>query len=196
MKKAFRALALPAAAVAVPASAFAHPGHDGGDFTWDFSAGFAHPLSGWDHLLAMLAVGIWAAQLGGRARWLVPVAFLAAMSAGAVLGRVGGAFSGTEQAIAASVFITGLLVAVSARLPVAVAAGLAGIFALFHGLAHGAEVPLGRNGLLYGAGFLGATSLLLAAGLVLGTFALRKTARWVNYAGAAIAITGLVFFAV
>ncbi len=192
--KALRHTALLAAAIA-PVSAFAHPGHDGHDFTWDFNAGFAHPLSGWDHLLALLAVGIWAAQLGGRARWLVPAAFLAAMSAGAVLGYSGVEFSGTEQAIAASVFVIGLLVTISARLPVAAAMGLAGLFALFHGLAHGAEIPLTGHAFQYGVGFVAATTLLLVGGLAFGLFATRTTARWVNYAGAAIAIGGIVLFA-
>ena len=125
-----------AAALAVVPWASAHPGHDGDhDFNWDFSGGLVHPLSGLDHLLAMIAVGLWAAQLGGRARWLVPAAFVGVMALGAALGHAGMNFSGMEQAIAASVLVLGLLVARSVRLPVAAGMALVGVFALFHGLA-------------------------------------------------------------
>ena len=137
----------------------AHPGHEGHDFTWDFSGGFAHPLSGWDHLLAMIAVGLWAAQLGGRARWLVPSAFVGVMALGAALGHAGLMFPGVEQGIAASVLVLGLLIATAVRLPVAAGMALVGLFAGFHGIAHGAEMPATAGGLSYGAGFILATAL-------------------------------------
>lgn len=194
--KTARRLALLALAVAAPLSAFAHPGHEGHDLTWDFSGGFAHPFTGWDHLLAMIAVGLWAAQLGGRARWLVPAAFLAAMTAGAAFGRAGFAFTGLEQSIAASVFVLGLLVATSARLPLAVAMTLTGLFAAFHGLAHGAEMPATSGALGYGIGFVAATAALHALGLGLGLVSLRTAgATRTKYAGYAIAACGLALLA-
>ncbi|HVU23389.1 MAG TPA: HupE/UreJ family protein [Opitutus sp.] len=182
-------------ALLAPLSAFAHPGHDGHDFTWDFSAGFAHPLTGVDHLLAMIAVGFWAAQLGGRARWLVPSAFVAAMIGGAALGRAGLAFSGLEQLIAASVLVLGLLVATAARVPLAASTALVGVFALFHGFAHGAGMPAAAAALQFGLGFVVATALLLAAGLALGQSSTRLPARAVKLTGFAIAACGAVLFA-
>lgn len=176
---------------ALPAIASAHPGHDGDHgFGWDFSGGFAHPFGGWDHLLAMIAVGLWAAQLGGRARWLVPAAFVGVMTLGAILGHGGLAIAGTEQAVAASVLALGLLAATAARLPVAAGMGIVGVFALFHGLAHGAEMPATAAGFEYGLGFVAATVLLHAAGVSLGFFAARKSSAIPQAAGAAIALAG------
>ena len=190
-----RLLAL-AAVLAVTPWASAHPGHDGGhDLTWDFSGGLAHPLSGVDHLLAMIAVGLWAAQLGGRARWLVPLAFVGVMTLGAVLGHAGLAFSGIEQGIAASVLVLGLLIATSVRLTVAAGMALAGVFALFHGLAHGAEMPATAGGLSYGMGFIAATCLLHLAGIGLGTLAARRSDKIASYAGWGITAAGVVLFA-
>jgi len=181
---------------ALPAIASAHPGHDGDHgFGWDFSGGFAHPLNGWDHLLAMVAVGLWAAQLGGRARWLVPAAFVSVMTLGAVLGHGGMSIAGTEQAIAASVLVLGLLVATAARLPLAAGMALTGIFALFHGLAHGAEIPATSAGLSYGLGFVLTTALLHAAGLGLGQLTARKSTVIPQAAGAAIALVGVAMLA-
>ncbi len=181
---------------AVPAIASAHPGHDGDHgFGWDFSGGFAHPLGGWDHLLAMIAVGLWAAQLGGRARWLVPAAFVSLMTLGATLGHGGLEIAGTEQGIAVSVLVLGLLVATAARLPVAAGMAIVGVFALFHGLAHGAEMPATAAGFEYGAGFVLATSLLHAAGLGLGLFASRKSTLIPQTAGVAIAFVGVAMLA-
>ncbi|HTJ78769.1 MAG TPA: HupE/UreJ family protein [Rariglobus sp.] len=182
---------------AIPAIASAHPGHDGGHgFGWDFSSGFAHPLGGWDHLLAMIAVGLWAAQLGGRARWLVPAAFVSVMTLGAILGHGGMMIAGTEQGIAASVLVLGLLVATAARLPVALGMAVTGVFALFHGLAHGAEMPANAAGLQYGLGFVLATALLHAAGLGLGLLTARKSAVIPQTAGAAIALVGVAMLAI
>jgi urease accessory protein len=181
--------------LAVPALAHAHPGHEGHDLTWDFNGGFAHPVSGWDHLLAMIAVGLWAAQLGGRARWLVPAAFVGVMTLGAVAGQAGLMFPGIEQGIAASVFVLGLLIAAAVRLPVAAGMALVGVFAIFHGLAHGAEMPATAGGLSYGAGFVAATVLLHAAGVGLGVGAARFSAHAPKLAGWAIAASGVVVFA-
>jgi urease accessory protein len=190
-----RLLAL-AAVLAVAPWASAHPGHDGDhDLTWDLSGGLAHPLSGADHLLAMIAVGLWAAQLGGRARWLVPLAFVGVMTLGAALGHAGLIFSGIEQGIAASVLVLGLLIAKSVRLPAVAGMALVGFFALFHGLAHGAEMPATVGGLSYGAGFIAATCLLHLIGIGLGTLAARGSDKLASYAGWGIAAAGLVLFA-
>ena len=180
--------------LAFPALALAHPGHDGG-LTWDFSGGFAHPFSGWDHVLAMVAVGLWAAQLGGRARFLVPASFLALMALGFALGRHGVFLPGAEQAIAASVVALGLLVARPARVPAAAAMALAGLFALFHGFAHGVEMPLSSGVLGYGAGFILATAALQAAGAGLGALAARTSPRAARLAGWAIAAGGALLLA-
>ncbi len=190
-----RLLAL-AAVLAVTPWASAHPGHDGDhDFTWDFSGGLAHPFTGMDHMLAMIAVGLWAAQLGGRARWLVPVSFVGVMALGAALGHAGLNFSGIEQMIAASVLVLGLLIAKSVKLPMAASVALVGVFALFHGLAHGAEMPATAGGLSYGAGFIAATALLHFVGLGLGTLAARRSEKLASYAGWGIAAAGVVLFA-
>ena len=191
-----RLLAL-VAVLAVAPWASAHPGHDGDhDFTWDFSGGLAHPLSGVDHLLAMIAVGLWAAQLGGRARWFVPAAFVGVMALGAALGHAGLKFSGIEQGIAASVFVLGLLIARSVKLPVAAGMAIVGIFALFHGLAHGAEMPATAGELSYGAGFIAATALLHLVGIGAGTLAARRSEKIATYAGWGIAAAGVVLLAV
>ncbi len=186
-----RSAALTSAALFLASTARAHPGHDGDHgLTWDFTGGALHPLGGLDHILAMVAVGIWAAQLGGRARWAVPAAFMVAMSAGAALGIGGAAFGGVEQAIAASVLALGLLVVTATRLPVAAGMAVAALFAVFHGLAHGAEMPVNAGGIGYGAGFLAATAALHASGVVLGTLA-GQAPKWVRQtAGAVIAIAG------
>ena len=149
----------------VPTAALAHPGLADAH---GFAQGFAHPLGGLDHLLAMVAVGIFAWQLGGRALWLVPGAFLLAMAAGGALAMEGVALPLVEFGIAASVVVLGAIVALGVRAPLAVAMALVGLFAVFHGSAHATEMPLGVAGVAYGAGFLLATALLHAAGIALG----------------------------
>lgn len=146
--------------------AWAHPGH--GDLQ-GFASGFAHPWSGLDHLLAMVAVGIWAAQLGRRARWALPVAFPLMMVAGGVLGMTQWAVPGVEAAIALSSLLLGAMVLLQVQTRTLLASSLVGIFALFHGVAHGAEIPHGANGVFYAAGFVGGTVLLHAVGLALGS---------------------------
>lgn len=143
--------------------AFAHTGMaffgDSG-----FAAGFFHPLFGLDHLLALLGVGIWAAQLGGRAVWSVPAAFVTVMIAGAVLALGGTPLPMVEFGIGGSVLVMGGLIALGARMPLPVAMGLVGLFALFHGHAHGTELPGFAHPAAYGAGFVLATALLHATG--------------------------------
>ena len=182
-------------ALLFPALAQAHPGHEGHDLTWDFSAGLAHPLTGVDHILAMVAVGLWAAQLGGRARWLVPAAFVTVMALGGALGRAGVNVPSVEQGIAASVLVLGLLIAAAVRLPVAAGMALVGVFAVFHGFAHGAEMPVTAGGLIYGAGLVAATVLLHVAGIGLGWLAGNYSARTAKFAGWGIAAAGVLLFA-
>ena len=181
------------AAFALPVLAQAHPGHDGHELTWDFATGATHPLSGWDHLLAMVAVGLWAAQLGGRSRWLVPAAFVGVMTLGALIGHNGVALAGVQQGIAASILILGLFIAAAVRLPAPASMAIVGLFALFHGVAHGAEMPATAGGLSYGAGFVAATILLHATGLGLGVL-LQKQQHAARFAGAAVAIAGAAAF--
>jgi len=143
--------------------AMAHPGHAEAA---GFLAGFAHPLGGIDHVLAMLGVGLFAARLGERGTWVLPGAFLAAMASGALAVAMGVALPAVEPAIAMTVVAMGLLVAAGTRLPTGWAASLVAVFAVFHGHAHGAEA----TGALpaFSAGFLMATGLILASGVALG----------------------------
>ena len=132
-----------AALTLIPTAAFAHPGI--GD-AHGFVAGFAHPLGGLDHILAMVTVGIFAWQLGGWALWLVPATFILAMAAGGALGMAGVPVPFVELGIAASVIVLGAVVAFVRRAPVVIAVGLVGVFAMFHGHAHGTEMPLDASG--------------------------------------------------
>lgn len=173
----------------LPSLLSAHPGH--GD-AGGFGHGFFHPFSGIDHLCAMIAVGLWAAWRGGRALWAAPLTFVGMMAVGGLLGMAGVAVPFVEGGIVASVLVLGVLIAAAVRLPMAAGLGLVGFFALFHGHAHGAEMPESASGLLYGAGFLLATAALhfggLAAGLALGRFEKKSLIR---YAGGAIAAVGV-----
>ena len=128
-------------------------------------AGLTHPFVGLDHLLAMIAVGIWAGQLGGRAVWLIPLTFVSVMTAAATLASFGLLLPLVEPAIACSVLVLGLLIAGSVRLPTSVGAFLVGLFAVFHGYAHGLELPQAASPILYGAGFVLATALLHGLGI-------------------------------
>ncbi len=158
------------------------------------SAGLAHPFLGLDHLLAMVAVGLWAAQRGGAATWRVPGVFVAVMAVGALLGLAGAPLAAVEFGIAGSVLLFGILVALSARLPSGAGLALVGFFALFHGHAHGTELPLTAAPALYGLGFLVATLSLLGAGIGAGLLArhpARPAARaWLRAGGAVIAGAG------
>ena len=148
-----------------PTAAFAHTGV--GD-TGGFMHGFMHPLGGLDHQLAMILVGIFAYQLGGRAMWLVPLTFVAVMAFGGFLGIAGIPVPFIEIGIALSVVVLGAIVAFGVKVPVAVAMGIVGLFAVFHGHAHGSEMPMDASGLDYGLGFMLATALLHAAGIGIG----------------------------
>lgn len=152
-------------------TAFAHPGHD--PASSGFMSGLLHPLLGLDHLLAMLIVGVWAAQLGARARWAVPAAFIGLMAVGAALALDGLAMPRVEAGVAASLLALGLVVALAWRAALPLAVGLTGGFALFHGAAHGLELPTLAQPLAYVAGFLIATAALHATGYALGALAQR-----------------------
>jgi len=174
-------------ALATPA--FAHTGV--GAHSHGFAAGFLHPLMGLDHMLAMLGIGIWAVQLGKRATWLVPAAFVAVMIAGAGLARSGIAMPMVEVGIAGSVLVIGTLIALGTRLPVGVAMSLVGLFALFHGHAHGTELPGFAHPAAYGAGFVAATALLHAGGVGIASVVRRQAARLpFRIAGAMMAAVG------
>lgn len=177
-------------AAAMPAYA-----HVGIGTTSSFTAGFMHPLSGLDHMTVMIAVGLWAALKGGKAIWAWPAAFVCVMLGGAALGMAHVPVPFVEPGILASVVALGLLVALAIDLPVSVGVAVIGLFALFHGHAHGTEVPENAGGLEYMAGFAVATALLhatgIAAGLSLG-LRFRGLARVAGAACAAIGV-GLAF---
>jgi urease accessory protein len=171
----------------VPALAQAHPGHDHSGF----GSGIVHPFQGLDHLLAMVAIGLWAAQLGGRARWMVPLSFVGTLTLGAVAGLAGLHLPGAEIGVAASVVMLGLLLLAAIRLPVAASAVIAGLFALCHGYVHAAEIPAGATSLGFIGGMIISTALLHALGLG-AALAAQSTARPVSLrlAGAAVVVLG------
>jgi urease accessory protein len=177
-----------------PAAALAHPGHDGAG---GLVHGFFHPVTGIDHVLAMIAVGVLAAQYGGRALWLVPMSFLAAMAAACAIGMAGIPVQIVEAGIGLSVIILGLMIAFQIKPPTLVAMVVVGFFALFHGYAHGSEMPNGPAALSFAAGFLGATALLLSAGVGLGLLLQRRTLsrRLIQAGGGAVALVGIAVLA-
>jgi urease accessory protein len=132
-----------------------------------FMGGFMHPLGGLDHVLAMVAVGLWSGQLGGRIVWVAPLGFMFFMTAGGIIGFTGVDFPFVEQGILASIIIFGVLVMMATKPPVWLGLTAVAAFALFHGYAHGAEMPEGESGYLYAAGFVLATGLLHLAGIAL-----------------------------
>jgi len=147
-------------------AAFAHVGQ--GE-AYGLLTGFLHPLSGLDHVLAMVAVGLWGAQLGAPAIWVLPVAFPLVMAMGGMLGFLGVPIPGVEYGIAASAIVLGAAVAFEVRPSLVIAALLVGCFAIFHGYAHGTELPPGQSALLYSMGFVIATGCLHAVGIGIGT---------------------------
>jgi len=160
-----RVLAAPAVAplALIPAVASAHPAHD----AVDLFHGLIHPFSGMDHVLVMVAVGLLAAQIGGRAVWLVPASFVLTMAVAGLAGMAG-VLPHVELGIAVSAFVLGAMIAFGVRLPLAAVMGLVAFFAVFHGYAHGAEMPQTASGLVYAAGFVVATALLHGLGITLG----------------------------
>ena len=181
-------VALIALLTAVPACA--HTGSVSGGFV----GGFAHPIFGSDHVIAMVAVGLWGAFLGPPAIYMLPVAFPLVMAFGGVLGILSVPLPGTEIGIAISAIVLGLMVAIEARPPIWIATVIVGLFAIFHGHAHGAELPAGADAVTYSLGFVIATGLLHLVGIAFGLLA-----RWpmgkvaVRTMGALIACTGALF---
>jgi urease accessory protein len=157
-------------------------------------AGLRHPVSGLDHVLAMVAVGLWGAQLGAPAIWLLPVTFPVVMAFGGILGLLGVPLPGVEIGIALSALVLGLAVSAAWRPPLVAAAVVVGLFAVFHGHAHGTELPAGTSGLLYSLGFVAATGLLHATGIGIGLIQRWEWGKRVlRAAGAAVAAAGLYF---
>jgi urease accessory protein len=159
-----------------------------------FLTGLLHPVSGLDHVLAMVAVGLWGAQLGAPAIWLLPVTFPMVMALGGVLGLLGMPLPGVELGIAASAVLLGAAVMTERRPPLLAAVVLVGFFAVFHGHAHGTELPPGQSGLLYSLGFVVATGCLHAIGIAIGS-----VHRWpagrvaLRIAGGGVGIAGIFF---
>jgi urease accessory protein len=161
-----------------------------------FAEGLAHPFSGLDHLLAMVAVGFWAVQLGKRAILLLPIVFPAMMAVGALIGETGFPLPAVEVGIAASVVVLGLLVAFGVRLPLISGAALVGVFALVHGYSHGTEMPMAASPVGYALGFIGATLILHAAGVSAGLLLKRPSAPYLaRLAGSGTAAAGFVMIA-
>ena len=181
--------------VAIPGAALAHPGHDAGGF----AHGLVHPLGGLDHVLAMVAVGLYAALPGRRALWLVPATFVGVMAIGGALGATGYPIPYAEIGIALSVMVLGLAVALRVSLPTLAAMALAGLFAIFHGHAHGTEMPADATAVSYAAGFMLATALLHGAGIAIGLVAgrLAEHGGWrvAQAAGGAMALAGIALLA-
>lgn len=175
--------------LAFPAWAHVQQGQAAG-----FLAGLRHPVSGLDHVLAMVAVGLWGAQLGAPTIWLLPVTFPVVMAFGGFLGLLGIPLPGVEVGIAASGILLGTMVAREARPPPWLAATLVGFFAVFHGHAHGTELPAGGSGLLYSMGFVTATGALHGLGIAIGV-----VHRWgwgrraLRLAGLLVAAAGICF---
>ncbi|GAB4358021.1 MAG: hypothetical protein Kow00114_09950 [Kiloniellaceae bacterium] len=169
--------------------------HTGAGAASGLAAGFFHPIGGLDHVLAMLGVGLLGYVIGGRALWLVPAAFVAMMAVGGVFGVAGLGLPFVEAGIALSVVVIGAALAFGAKLPLALAMALAGGFAVFHGHAHGTEMPLAASGLAYGLGFMAATALLhgvgIGAGFGLNAVAGAAAQRAARLGGALLSVSGL-----
>jgi urease accessory protein len=159
---------------------FAHA-HSGGEYLHGFIAGFSHPFSGIDHIIAMVAVGVWAKQRGGNSLFLLPFSFVVLMTLAALIGMSGIAVAGTETGIMVSNAALIALLLISSRLSTAVSIVIVGFFALFHGISHGVEMPLAIESLSYMIGFIMATSLLHGAGL-LGASLWKRQVLWNDFA--------------
>ena len=183
---------LVALAVLVPTAAFAHPGH-GPEI--GLIAGFLHPMSGIDHILCMVAVGVFAAVLGGRALWLVPLSFVGMMAVGFLLGANGVTLPFVELAIGLSSVVIGAVAAWGKPMPISAAMALVGAFAIFHGHAHGAEMPANAGGLQFALGFMTATALLHVAGIAGAVGVAKLAGRYgrplARIAGVAFAVGGI-----
>ena len=180
---------LAAALIMLPTAAFAHVGDHS---HMSFAEGLAHPFTGLDHMLAMVAVGLWASQIGGRALWLLPLTFPVVMAAGGLLGVSGIALPLVEAGIAISVLVLGAVIALALRPSLAVSVPLIAAFALLHGYAHGVELPVEASALEFSVGFIAATAALHMIGIGIGLLANRLPVHFVaRAAGGAIAVAGV-----
>jgi urease accessory protein len=185
-----RSIILAASILLAATPAFAHTGGSLGGF----ASGLAHPVTGLDHVVAMIAVGLWGGILGAPALWLLPIVFPLVMALGGAAGVAGLPLPGIEAGIALSGVVLGLMVLMAARPPLWLAAVLVGLFAVFHGHAHGAELPASADPAIYAVGFVVATGLLHLAGIALGRLDKWSVGRVaVRCAGAAIAVAGGAF---
>lgn len=178
---------------AIPGSAHAHDGTNLG--LGGFLSGLVHPVLGYDHLLAMLSVGIISAQIGGRAIWIVPATFVSVMAIGGVLGLINIGLTVTELGIAVSLVILGLVIAAERRIPILTVMIGVGFFAIFHGYAHGTEMPDTAEPFLYALGFLVGTALIHITGVVIGDISRHyERGKFVlRVGGVLIALVGLLF---
>ena len=159
-----------------------------------FLSGLFHPVSGLDHVIAMVAVGLWGAQLGAPALWVLPVAFPMMMAFGGMLGLIGIPLPGVEIGIAVSAVVLGALVLGEIRLPLVAAAGVVAFFAVFHGHAHGTELEPGQNAMLYSLGFVVATGMLHAAGIAIGVIHRWELGRLLLRGAGALVMAGGLYF--
>ncbi|MEM8956565.1 MAG: HupE/UreJ family protein [Pseudomonadota bacterium] len=179
---------------ALAAPVAAHTGH--GTLAGGFLSGFSHPVGGLDHIVAMVAVGLWGAFLGAPSLWLLPVVFPLVMAFAAVLGVLGISVPAVETGIALSAVVLGLAVALRLRPPIWLSALLVGVFAIFHGHAHGAELPAATNPAAYALGFVIATGLLHLAGMAFGSLTRWPAGVWaVRAGGGIVSLVGLAFLA-
>ncbi|WP_303901517.1 HupE/UreJ family protein [Thiohalomonas denitrificans] len=162
--------------------------HTGTGLGAGFGSGLLHPIVGWDHLLAAVAVGLWAARHPSRTALMLPLVFLGAMTTGIVLGLGGAMLPGAEPAILGSLIVFGGALVLKRRIPAGLAAAVLALFAVFHGNAHGAEMPIAARLFTYGSGLLLATAILHGTGILAGRLAHPLVLRWV---GVAIGSVGL-----
>ncbi len=185
----FRRSALATILLAAATPALAHTGDHS---TSGFLSGLSHPFGGLDHVLAMASVGLFAVLLGGRALWALPASFVGMMLMGGILGLSGIEVPAAELGIVMSVVVLGAIVAWGRQWPIQIAAALVGVFAMFHGYAHGGEVPVGSNASLYSLGFVTASAMLHVLGIAFGL--LLDQRRFSRLAGAAVATSGIFLF--
>ena len=193
LSKSMNVLLIALAISFVPSTVYAHEG--GNMPLGGFLSGLVHPVLGYDHLLAMLSVGILSAQIGGRAIWTVPATFVGVMAFGGVLGIIDIGISITEIGIAFSLVILGSIIASERRLPIVLAMIGVGFFAIFHGYAHGTEMPQTAEPVTYAFGFLTGTALIHIAGVLVGDISkkYRRGPQVLQVGGGIIAIVGLLF---
>lgn len=190
MKK-FFALSIALFAMAASATILAH---EGGGIAGGFASGFMHPILGWDHVAAMIAVGLWGAFLGSPSIWVLPIVFPLVMAIGGAMGVVGIPVPAVETGIAASAVVLGAMVAFAIRPPIWIAAIIVGAFAIFHGHAHGTELPGAANAIAYSVGFVIGTGLLHLVGIGFGLMDRVPSGKYaIQAGGGVIALAGIGF---